>query len=66
MESFCQRCACKCDFHMYDIIKLVRLGKSRSIRYALEHWTGNLHSKFGPILTNTDRVLLIRAVSELV
>ena len=41
------------------------LGKSRSIRYALEHWTGNLHSKFDPIPTNTERVLLIRAVSEL-
>ena len=37
----------------------------KSLRYALEHWTENLCSKFGPIPTNTDRVLSICAVSEL-
>ena len=36
-----------------------------SLRYALEHWTGNLRSKFDPILTNTGRVLSICTVCEL-
>ena len=29
----------------------------KTLRYGLERVTGNLHSKFGPILMNTDRVL---------
>ena len=29
----------------------------KTFRYSLEHATGGLHSKFGPILMNTDRVL---------
>ena len=37
----------------------------KTLRYGLEHVTGNLHSKFGPILTNTDRVLQSYAVNEL-
>ena len=36
----------------------------KTLRYGLEHATGNLHSKFGPILMNTDRVLQIYTVYE--
>ena len=67
MESFCQRCTCKCDFScMTSSVWLVRLEYlEKSLRYALEHWTGNLRSKFDPIPTNTDRVLSICVLSEL-
>ena len=37
----------------------------KTLCYCLERVTGNLHSKFGPILTNTDRVLQSYAVYEL-
>ena len=51
---------------MTSSVWLVRLDYfEKSLCYALEHWTGNLCSKFGPIPMNTDRVLLIHAVSEL-
>ena len=51
---------------MTSSVWLVRLEDlEKSLRYALEHWTGNLCSKVGPIPTNTGRVLSIRADFEL-
>ena len=64
-ESFYQCCTGKFDFS-HDIIVLANwmhiFGKTR---YGLEHATGNLHSKFCPILTNIDQVLQSYAVNEL-
>ena len=66
MESFCQCCTGKFDFS-HDIIILANwmhvFGKT--LCYGLEHATGNLHSKFCPILMNTDQDLQSYAVNEL-
>ena len=37
----------------------------KSLRYSLERATRNLHSEFGPILTNTDQVLQSYAVNQM-
>ena len=37
----------------------------KTLRYGLERETEDLHSKFGPILINTDRVLSSYADNEL-
>ena len=55
-ESFCQCCTGKFDFsHM----------TSSCYIHILERETGELHSKFGPILMNTDRILSSYADNEL-
>ena len=54
-ESFCQ----------FDFSHMASSFCMLHFRYGLERETGDLHSKFGPILINTDRVLSSYADNEL-
>ena len=65
-ESFCQCCTGNFFTHMTSLflhVTFTYLGKT--LRYGLERETGDLHSKFGSILMNTDRVLSSYSDNEL-